>query len=61
MLIECVAAGPGQLDGFAESDVPVLACKFDDLKLQFRQGRQYDLLALDLLLQASNLLGQGAQ
>ena len=31
MLLERVAAGPGQLDGLADSDAPVLAGELDDL------------------------------
>ena len=31
VLLECVAAGPGQSDGFADGDAPVLAGELDDL------------------------------
>lgn len=36
VLLECVAAGTGQLDGLTNGDTPVLASEFDDLQRKFR-------------------------
>lgn len=61
ILLERIAARPGQPDGLANGDAAMLACELDDLQLQFGHGRQYNLLALDLLLESPHLLRQGAQ
>ena len=61
MLFERVATGSSEPDHLTDRDAPMFAGELNDLQLQIGDGRQHDLLALHLLLQSPDLLGERAQ
>jgi hypothetical protein len=61
VLLQRIATTASEPDGVGHGDAAMLTRELDDLQRQLRQCRQHQLLALDLPVQAPDLLGQRMQ